>query len=92
MSLTRPTYTSPEDEDFTLRVVAATSDVDMDGPQLSLNIPGWMVDTMTDQDVDDIAEIISNRLCAAYPDYYVAVQKSWSNKRNATSAVFTQTP
>ncbi|MEU0189870.1 hypothetical protein ABZ250_08440 [Streptomyces afghaniensis] len=92
MPLTRPTYSGNGDEGFVLRVVAAAESVDMDGPQLSVAIPGMMVDTFTDQDIDDIAAIIGSRLSAEYPSYYVAVEKSWKSSRSTLSRSITHTP
>ncbi|MFF2009181.1 hypothetical protein ACFVWY_08920 [Streptomyces sp. NPDC058195] len=92
MALTRPTYSGSSGDDFTLRVVAATSDTDMDGPQITLPVPGYMADVLTDQDITSIAAVLSARLAAAYPTYYVAVEKRWTNQRSATSTTITHTP
>lgn len=92
MPLTRPEYEPGGNESFVLRVVSAHDGFDMDGPQLSVSIPGEMVDTFTDQDVDDIAAIIASRLHTAYPSFYVAVEKSWKSTRNTLTRTMTYTP
>ncbi|MFB8035867.1 hypothetical protein ACFC5Z_23550 [Streptomyces sp. NPDC056004] len=92
MSLTRPTYSGLSSDDFTLRAVAAMSDTDMDGPQISVQVPGYMADVLTDQDIDSIAAVLSSRLAAAYPTYYVAVEKLWTDRRSAATKTMTHTP
>ncbi|WP_030744430.1 hypothetical protein [Streptomyces sp. NRRL F-5135] len=82
--ISRPEYTDPIVESVTLKVVAGPDLQGIDGPQIHIALGDEMSRVLTDDDVNDIAGVIANRLATTYPAYYVAVEQLWQTYRRAT--------
>jgi hypothetical protein len=74
--LTRPTEGSFNR--LTVKVNAGTSADSMDQFPVPLAFDSFSLDALTDQDIDDIVQVIVNRINADHPDYIVTVSKSWA--------------
>jgi hypothetical protein len=46
-----------------------------------LTFAGFAIDNLTDQDIDDIVQIVVNRINTDHPDYIVYVDRAWSGTR-----------
>ncbi|MFK0288247.1 hypothetical protein ACIQVL_48420 [Streptomyces sp. NPDC090499] len=75
--LTRPTEGTFNR--LTVKVNAGTNpDDSMDLFPVPLTFDSFSLDSLEDQDIDAIVQVIVNRINAVHPDYIVTVSKSWT--------------
>lgn len=63
---------------LTLKINAGSSIDTMDSYPVSFTFDSFALESLEDQDIDDIAQIIVNRITTDHPDYTVTVAKSWT--------------
>ncbi|MCI3279209.1 hypothetical protein [Streptomyces cylindrosporus] len=73
--------TKPDEGTFnklTVKVNGGPNEDAMDSFPVPFVFDAFAIDNLTDQDVDEIVQVVVDRIIAEHPDYVVYVDKSWS--------------
>lgn len=67
---------------LTVRVNGGPNEDAMDSFPVPFTFDGFALEGLTDQDIDDIVQVVVDRIIADHPDYTVHVTRSWSGSHN----------
>ncbi|MCL8016962.1 hypothetical protein [Streptomyces sp. AS02] len=76
--------TKPTEGTFTrlvVRVNGGPNEDAMDSFPVPFTFEGFALEGLTDQDIDDMIQVVVNRIIEDHPDYTVYVTRTWSGSR-----------